>query len=127
MSASGSGYLSGVCALVLEQGLGRARAQILCKKLESHGGRSEQRLSEETTHVLVGNTVKLARVAPLLKVASLPETVLVLRADWLSTCLVKGSLEHHAPYVVTAEMPQAKVSPAGTPISPCRICFIVSH
>ena len=116
MSGSGSGYLSGVCALVLEQGLGRARAQILCKQLESRGGKAEQKLSEDTTHILVGKAVRGARVASLLKVASLPETVLVLRADWLSACLVKGGLEEHAAYVVTAETPQpspSKVSSAG--------------
>lgn len=116
---SDSAYLSGVSALVLEQGLGKARAQILCKQLESRGGRAEQKLSEHTTHVLVGKTVRAPRVASLLKVASLPETVLVLRADWLSACLVKGGLEDHAAYVVTAETPRSSPSKVS---SICLVC-----
>ncbi len=85
-----SGFLSDVHAIVLEQGVGKARAQILRKQLESKGGTAVSTLSEATTHVLVGNNVRLSRVPSLLKVNSLPDGVLVLRADWLSTCLVKG-------------------------------------
>ena len=100
---SGSSYLSDIHAIILEQGLGKARSQILRKQLESKGGTSEQTLSGSITHILVGNNVRLSRLPQLLKVKSVPEVVTVLRADWLSACLVKGERLDHAPYIVKQE------------------------
>lgn len=98
-------YLSDVRAVIMEQGLGKARTQILSKQLESKGGATEQLLTGTVTHVFVGNNVKLSRVLKSLKVECLPAGVQVLRADWLSNCLVKGQKLDHAPYVVLAEDP----------------------
>ena len=98
-------YLSDLRAVIMEPGLGKARAQILSKQLEGKGGTTEQRLSETVTHVLVGNNVKLSRVLKGLEVDSLPAGVLVLRADWLSNCLVKGCKLDHTPYLVPSDDP----------------------
>ena len=72
-----------VRSLLLEQGIGKARKSILARQLEKHGGQAVASLSDDPTHILVGNNTKLARVPVLLKVSSIPETVSVLRADWL--------------------------------------------
>ena len=109
---SGSNYLSDVCAVVLEQGLGKARSQILQKQLESKGGKVEATVTAQVTHIVVGNNVRLVRVPQLLKVKSLPESILVVRADWLSACLVKGEKVDHAVYVVKPEKPKPPTSVA---------------
>ena len=91
-------FLSGVRALLLEQGLGKARTGILSKQLTNHGGKVVKSLCESTTHVLVGNIVKYARVLTLLKVDTIPENISVLRADWLSSCLVKKEIVSEEEY-----------------------------
>ena len=96
-------FFTGVCAVILDQGLGKARAQILGKQLEGKGGQVERTLSKRTTHIVVGSNVRLARVPHLLKVESIPESVTVVRADWLSACLVKGEKIDLAPYVARPE------------------------
>lgn len=106
-------FLSDVRAVVLEQGLGKARAQILTKQLQSKGGRADSTLCEATTHVLLGNNVRLSRVPHLLKAKALPESVKVLRADWLSACLVKGEKVDHASYTVRHE---GSASPSLSPV-----------
>lgn len=103
-------FLSDVRAVILEQGLGKARTQILSKQLENHGGKAEKTLSPKTTHILVGKTTRLCRIPSLLKVKTIPETVLVLRADWLSACLVEADKVGHGAYVVSTEP-----SPASSP------------
>ena len=107
---SGKRFLSDVRAVVLEQGLGKARSQILCKQLENHGGRVDKTVSPSTTHILVGKTTRLSRVPTLLKIKSVPENVLVVRADWLSACLVESEKVGHGAYLVHPEP-----SPASSP------------
>ena len=63
----------------------------------------EKTLSQGTTHILVGKTTRLSRIPNLLKVKSIPEGVLILRADWLSTCLVEAEMVGHGAYVVHPE------------------------
>ena len=103
-------FLSDVHAVVLEQGLGKARSQILTKHLEKHGGKIDKNLSPSTTHVLVGKTTRLSRIPALLKVKAVPENVLVVRADWLSACLVEGEKVGYGAYLVHSEP-----SPASSP------------
>lgn len=105
-----TGYLSDVCALIVEQGLGKARAQILTKQLFSKGGTVEKTLQGNVTHLFVGNNIRLSRIPQLLKITCLPEHVSVLRADWLSTCLVTGERIGHAQYIV-----QPELSPLSSP------------
>ena len=104
-------FLSEVSAVILEQGLGKARAQILQKQLENRGGKVEKKLSQGTTHILVGKTTRLSRIPNLLKIKSIPEDVLVLRADWLSACLVEAEIVGHSAYVVHPE-PSPTASPS---------------
>jgi len=104
-------YLEGVTALVVEQGLGKAKAAILTRQLLSNGGSVVKALSENPTHILVGSNVRHSRLPHLLKIATLPGNVLVLRSDWLSACLVDGERVGHAQYVV-----QPEVSPHPSPV-----------
>lgn len=85
-------YLKGIKAIVIEQGLGKTRACILTKQLTRHGGVEANQLSEDVTHVLVGNNIKLTKVTDILKHEEISESVKVLRADWLSACLKEGVL-----------------------------------
>ena len=116
-----SEFLSEVHALLLEQGLGKARVSILAKQLEKHGGKVIRTLTESTTHILVGNKTKLGRVPILLKVNSIPETVSVLRADWLSACLTKREVVPENSYRVLPELsPPVKEQGAVTQASPSK-------
>ena len=96
-------FFTGVHAIILDQGLGKARAQILAKQLEGRGGLVERTLSRKTTHIVVGSNVRLARVPHLLKVEAIPEPIRVVRADWLSACLVKGEKVDLVPYIARPE------------------------
>ena len=104
-------FLHGIRALLLEQGLGKVRKVILSKQLEKHGGDTVSTLSETTTHILVGNKTRLARVPVLLKISSIPETVSVVRADWISACLTKGHVLSEEPYKLHPES-QSPAKPA---------------
>jgi hypothetical protein len=85
-------YLKGIKAIIVEQGLGKTRASILGKQLARHGGVEVTKLSDDTTHVLVGNSIKLAKLAGILKVKEISEKIKVVRADWLSASLKDGRL-----------------------------------
>ena len=101
--AASSFTLSDVRAVVVEQGLGKARSGILRRQLEGRGGTVDASVGAATTHLLVGPRLPLSRLPRLLKMASLPAGVLVLRADWLSRCLVEGRRVNHAPYLIQSE------------------------
>ena len=96
-------YLRGVRAVVLEQGMGKGRARILCRHLKTKGGSVLPGLSDAATHILVGNNVRRSRLPVLLGVAEIPSEVHVLRADWLSSCLVHGELVGEEEFCVPLE------------------------
>ena len=91
-------YLKGVKAIIIEQGLGKTRASILSKQLARHGGEETTKIYQDTTHVLVGNSMKFAKLAGILKVKEISDKVKVLRADWLSTCLKEGKIVDLKPF-----------------------------
>ena len=98
-------FLRGVRAVILERGLGRGRAGILRKQLSRWGGRVEEELSPDTTHLLVGNKVRRMRLPALLGGTEVPPSVMVVRADWLSGSLQQGRLLGEEEYVVPRESP----------------------
>ena len=121
-------FLSEVSAVILEQGLEKARAQILRKQLENHGGKVEKTLSQGTTHILVGRTTRLSRIPNLLKIKSISEGVLVLRADWLSACLVEAEMVGHGAYMIHPE-PSPTASPnkdSQSQVSPGKVSSTIS-
>ena len=104
---SSTDFLAPVKAFLLEQGLGKTRANILARKLESKGGRVVNTLTDDTTHILVGTNNKLARVLALMKLETIPDGMVVLRADWLSACLTKKQLVSEQEYrLAPSESPQ---------------------
>ena len=93
---------TGINAIILEPGLGKARKKILCKKLEEKGGVSSDILSSSITHVLVGGNVKHSRVLALLKVEKIDKRIQILLADWISKCLTEDKLVDTNSYRVNA-------------------------
>ena len=80
--------MNGVCAVILEEGVGKARTEILSRQLKARGGRILTSVSDgSATHLLVGNKVRRTRLPVLLGVAEVPSGVRIVRADWLSMCL----------------------------------------
>ena len=108
------GYLSDVRAVILEQGLGKGRARILCKQLKTKGGSVISSLVSETaaTHLLIGNNVRPSRLPVLLGMKEVPRGVRVVRADWLSSCLARGEYVREEEYEVPLE-----TTPSTTPIT----------
>lgn len=93
---------TGINAVILEPGLGKARKKILSKKLEEKGGVSSDIFSSSVTHVLVGGSVKYTRIPTLLKVKENEfKHVQILQADWISKCLTEGKLVDTISYKVT--------------------------
>ena len=103
--AEGSQFLDGVRAVVVEQGLGKARQRILSKQLVSRGGELASAVTEQNvTHVVVGGNLCTgaggSRLPRLLKVERVPDNVSVVSAEWLSNCLVEGKRVRDEPYLV---------------------------
>ena len=111
-------YLKEVKATIVEQGLGKTRASILAKQLARHGGLKAAKLSEDTTHVLVGNSAKLAKLTGILKVKEISKGIKVLRADWLSTCLKEGRLVDFRPFSLREN--DASQIPTNTDSTSCK-------
>ena len=101
-------YLSGVHAVFVEQGIGEVRTKTLGKRLRTRGGSVLPGLSDAATHILVGNDVRRNRLPALLKVANIPSDVHVIRADWLSTCFVRGEHVGEEEFSVPLETVSAK-------------------
>ena len=98
-------FLSGISALILDAGLGKARARILRQRLKGKGGRVLSSLSPAATHVLVGKNVRRSRLPALLGCTEAPSRVRVLQADWLSACLVAGECVGEKEYELPLESP----------------------
>lgn len=103
-------YLCGIHAVILESGVGKGRAGILCRQLRARGGTVEPSVSDSTTHLLVGNNVRRSRLSVLLGGAEVPSGVCVVRADWLSSCLARGERLREDEYNV----PQTSLDPSPT-------------
>lgn len=110
-------YLCGVRAVIVEPGMGKGRARILCRQLQVNGGTVEPSVSDTTTHLLVGNNVRRSRLPVLLGITELPSSVRVVRADWLSLCLIRGERLRESEYVVP-ETPLPTPSPSSSPQKP---------
>ena len=106
-------YLSGVCAVIVEQGVGKGRTQILSKRLKEQGGRVLSSLEPGVvTHLLVGNRERRSRLPGLLGVKEVGSDVRVVRADWLTACLTARKYVSETPYDVPLE-----ATPSTTPIT----------
>lgn len=105
---------TGINAIILEPGLGKARKKILCKKLEEKGGVSSDTFSSSVTHVLVGSSVKYNRIPTLLKVKEIDKHVQILQADWISKCLIEAKLVDTGSYRVNPPEAIEPVSSSST-------------
>lgn len=107
---------TGINAIILEPGLGKARKKLLCKKLEEKGGVSSEALSSSVTHVLVGGSVKYSRIATLLQAKEIDKHVQILQADWISKCLTEAKLVDTSNYRVNPASDTEAVSLLATEI-----------
>ena len=101
--AKGNQFLDGVRAIVVEQGLGKARQRILSKQLVSKGGELASAVTEQNlTYVVVGGSLctRVSRLPRLLKVDKVPDSVSVVSAEWLSSCFVEGKRVRDEAYLV---------------------------
>lgn len=100
--ASSNQFLSGVRAVIIEQGLGKTRQKILREKLTENGGVFVANLNEpDVSHVIVNKTTRPLKLPRLLNVDKVPESVTVVSAEWLSQCLVEGQRVNTDPFLVT--------------------------
>ena len=77
--------------MIVEQGVGKGRTRLLCKRLKAKGGRVFSSLEPGVaTHLLVGNRGRRSRLPDLLWVKEVGSDVRVVRADWLTSCLIAG-------------------------------------
>lgn len=113
MSAGTSkkGFLEGIVLFILEQGIGKARRAILARQVAAHGGGVATCASQkDITHIAVGDAVKWPRLPILLKLDSIPESVDVVHADWLSASIVAGQPLDPSPYLLRHQSPGKRQS-----------------
>lgn len=105
-------YLKGCVVFIVEQGLGKTRAGILSKQVEVHGGcvvKTTPTL-DDLTHIVVSEKMtSLDKVCKILKVSAVPTCVEVVKADWLSACLVAGQRLEAMPYFIRSAPDPTKV------------------
>ena len=92
--------LSGIAAVIVEVSLGKTRAAILASQLERRGGKHIKKLDSSTTHVLIDKKVTLERVKKYLGVKDIPEDVIIVYSEWLSSCLSEGKLIEVDEYIL---------------------------
>ena len=110
-------FLEGVVVFILEQGLGKARRNILTKQVVSRGGGVASTVSQgDLTHVIVGDKVKSPRLPQLLKVDAVPDNITVVRADWLSSCFVAGQQLETTPYQLIDQPIRSTSHEKGKPV-----------
>ena len=76
------------------------RAAILACQLERRGGKHIKKLDSSTTHVLIDQKVTLERVKKYLGVKDIPEDVIIVYSEWLSSCLSEGKLVDVDEYIL---------------------------
>lgn len=87
--------------LIMDQGLGKTRRQILTKQIEGKGGQICNSLSSKVTHIVANSTLKYERLLTLLKVESIPSSVHVVNAEWISTSIINGTLAETSSFLIT--------------------------
>ncbi|KAK3696878.1 hypothetical protein QZH41_003639 [Actinostola sp. cb2023] len=97
-------FFHGIKAVIVENGLGKTRAGILAQKLSKYGGQVQKKLGKDTSHIVVAQTVKYDRVSKLMGLGdlSVPEGVIIVRADWLSKCLAEGRIVGIKEYIISS-------------------------
>ncbi len=97
-------FLEGIIVYILQQGLSKTRRGILAKQVETHGGGVANKISQQNiTHLVVGDSVKSSRLLHLLKVDSIPESIQVVHADWLSDSFVAGQQLETSSYLLKSD------------------------
>ncbi|XP_030806894.1 DNA polymerase lambda [Camarhynchus parvulus] len=93
-------WLKPVVAYVLQAGIGRARAEILCRQIVQNGGVVHSQLCSEVTHVIVAEDMDCHRAFRLLRLTKLPPGLQLVKAAWLSACIRDQKLLSTAGYGV---------------------------
>ncbi|XP_066475754.1 DNA polymerase lambda [Tiliqua scincoides] len=83
-----NGWLKPIVAYVLQAGMGLARAEIFRKQIFQNGGTVCSQLLPNVTHVIVDEGMDCDRAFRLLKLTKLPQGLQLVKASWLSACLV---------------------------------------
>ena len=78
----------------LEQGLGKTRQKIFADQLKKHGAEVVASFNKEVVrYLIVSKDMKLERILKVLKCKQLPESIIIVSVDWISSSLVSGKLE----------------------------------
>ena len=107
-----SGIFSGFSIYVLPAGLGKARVDIFTKQLSKNGAEIEQKCSTPTTHVIVDEAMTSVRFLNITKLDAHffnktdGSSPVVVKANWLSTCLSEGKLLGTDEYGLVIENPR---------------------
>lgn len=82
----------GVSIHILPAGIGKARCEIFQRQITQNGGKIENALRSDVTHVIVEDTMEFERALRLLKVDTLPSSVKLVKCSWLSACISEKRL-----------------------------------
>ncbi|XP_015203113.2 DNA polymerase lambda isoform X1 [Lepisosteus oculatus] len=93
-------WLNGICAYIIQTGIGNARATIFQTQIVQNGGQVVDTFSPCVTHVIVDDSMNYDRALRLLKVDKLPPAVQLVKCSWLSLCITEKKLLNTAGYSV---------------------------
>ncbi|XP_072280497.1 DNA polymerase lambda isoform X2 [Pyxicephalus adspersus] len=91
---------AGVCAYILQAGIGQARSGIFQKQIVQNGGQVSPKFSPEVTHTIVDEGMDCDRAFRLLKLTKLPIGVQLVKSSWLSLCIKEKKVVNTAGYSI---------------------------
>ncbi|CAI9554404.1 unnamed protein product [Staurois parvus] len=91
---------AGVCAYILQAGIGQARSGIFQKQIIQNGGQVVPEFGPEVTHIIVDDGMDCGRAFRLLKLEKLPTGVQLVKTSWLSLCIKEKKVVNTAGYSI---------------------------
>lgn len=83
---------TGLNVYILPTAIGNARCQIFQRQIQQNGGRTENILCPNVTHIVVDDGIDSDRALRLLKVNSMPSGVQLVKCSWLSKSICEKEL-----------------------------------
>lgn len=84
-------FLKGVKAVILKAGIENARMKIFKSQLAKFGGLTFDKLSDDTTHLIVDEKFDITKILNILSVDTIPDHIHIVKSNWLSKCFREKS------------------------------------
>jgi hypothetical protein len=86
-TVGGGSIFSGLIIFILETRIGKTRRYLFGKQVKKNGGELVEKYTTSSTHIVVDEKMEFDRMCKILKVDDLPESVIIVKSTWISSCL----------------------------------------